>query len=98
MVRTKEEILNLVKDILKDDTSDSALSLVEDLSDTLDSNVKTSDETDWKTIYEENDAQWRQRYRDRFFSKPAQEEGDTDDPEPEETNEPKTFSDLFKGE
>lgn len=97
MVRTKEEILNLVKDILKDDTSDSALSLVEDLSDTLD-NVSASDETDWKTKYEENDAQWRQRYRDRFFSKPAQEEEEPDDPVPEVTNEPKTFSDLFKGE
>lgn len=97
MVRTKEEILNLVKDILKDDTSDSALSLVEDLSDTLD-NVSASDETDWKTKYEENDAQWRQRYRDRFFSKPAQEEEEPDDPVPEVANEPKTFSDLFKGE
>jgi hypothetical protein len=97
MIKTKEEILNSIKEILKDDTSDSALSLIEDLSDTLD-NVKTSDETDWKTRYEENDAQWRQRYRDRFFSKPAQEEEDSDDPAPEETNEPKTFSDLFKGE
>ena len=97
MVKTKEEILNSIKDILKDDTSDSALSLIEDLSDTLDSK-ETSDETDWKTKYEKNDAQWRQRYRDRFFSKPAQEEDDTDDPEPEETKDPKTFSDLFKGE
>lgn len=97
MVKTKEEILNSIKDILKDDTSDTALSLIEDLSDTLDNNA-SSDETDWKTKYEENDAQWRQRYRDRFFSKPAQEEDDTDDPEPEETNDPKTFSDLFKGE
>lgn len=96
MVKTKEEILNSIKDILKDDTSDTALSLIEDLSDTLD-NAKASDETDWKTKYEENDAQWRQRYKDRFFSKPAQED-DIDDPEPEETNEPKTFSDLFKGE
>lgn len=100
MVRTKEEILNLVKDILKEDTSDSALSLVEDLSDTLD-NVSASDETDWKTKYEENDAQWRQRYRDRFFSKPAQEE---EEPVSGVTfamtanDEPKTFSDLFKGE
>ena len=97
MVRTKEEILNLVKGILGDDTSDSALSLVEDLSDTLD-NVSASDETDWKTKYEEDDAKCRQRYRDRFFSKPAQEEEEPDDPVPEETNEPKTFSDLFKGE
>lgn len=97
MIKTKEEILNSIKEILKDDTSDSALSLIEDLSDTLD-NAKTSDETDWKTKYEENDAQWRQRYRDRFFSKSAQEDEDPDDPVPEETNEPKTFSDLFKGE
>ena len=97
MVKTKEEILNAVKDILKDDTSDSALSLVEDLSDTLDAR-DTSDGTDWKTKYEETDAQWRKKYRDRFFSKPAQEEEEPDDPAPEEPNEPKTFSDLFKGE
>lgn len=97
MVKTKEEILNSIKDILKDDTSDSALSLIEDLSDTLDAK-ETSDETDWKTKYEENDAQWRKKYRDRFFSKPAQEEEIIDEPAPEETSEPKTFSDLFKGE
>ena len=97
MVKTKEEILNSIKDILKDDTSDTALSLIEDLSDTLD-NAKPSDETDWKTKYEENDAQWRQRYRDRFFSKPAQEEEEPDDPVPGVVNEPKAFSDLFKGE
>ena len=97
MVKTKEEILNAIKDILKDDTSDSALSLIEDLSDTLDS-MKPSDETDWKTRYEENDAQWRQRYRDRFFSKPAQEDEELDEHVPVVTNEPKTFSDLFKGE
>lgn len=97
MVKTKEEFLNSIKDILKDDTSDTALSLIEDLSDTLDS-VNSSDGTDWKTKYEENDAKWRQRYRDRFFSKPAQEEEEPDDPAPDETSEPKTFSDLFKGE
>ena len=97
MIKTKEEILNSIKEILKDDTSDRALSLIEDLSDTLD-NVKPSDETDWKTKYEENDAQWRQRYRDRFFAKPAQEDEEIDEPAPEETIEPKTFSDLFKGE
>jgi len=99
MIKTKEELLNAIRDILNDDTSDSALSLIEDLSDTLD-NIASSDETDWRTRYEENDAQWRQRYRDRFFSKPAQEEEEEghDDPVPEETSEPKTFSDLFKGE
>ena len=96
-VGTIKETNEVIKEILKDDTSDSALSLIEDLSDTLD-NSATSDDIDWRTRYEENDAQWRQRYRDRFFSKPAQEEDDTDEPEPEETNEPKTFSDLFKGE
>lgn len=96
--RTREKLMQSVREIFKDDTSDEVLTLIEDLSDTLDGIDGSGDGTDWRTKYEENDAQWRQRYRDRFFSKPAQEEEEPDDPVPEEPNEPKTFSDLFKGE
>lgn len=69
MVRTKEELLNSIKSRLGDDTGDDALSLIEDITDTFDDyDTRVSDSTDWKAKYEQNDADWRQKYRDRFFS------------------------------
>lgn len=95
-VKTKEEILGLIKDKFGEDTSDEALSFVEDITDTLnDYESRTADQTNWKNKFEENDASWRQKYRDRFF----QATDDRDD-EPEYDDAPKTYSyeDLFKTE
>lgn len=94
MIRTSEELINAVKERLGDDTSDEALALLEDVSDTLgDYNDKLTDTTDWKTKYEELDTSWRQKYRDRFMSGSSQEDEKED--EPEENPAPKTFADLF---
>ena len=100
-VRTKEDLLNLIKERLGDDTSDSALQLVEDVSDTYDDLKSHTDGEDWKTKYEQNDADWRKKYRDRFFNT-WNAEGDVTaehekDNQPEET-EPTTFDELFKKE
>lgn len=97
MIKTKDEILNAIKERFGEDTSDETLSLIEDVSDTLDDyETRTNDSTDWKTKYEENDKTWRERYRDRFFS------GETDDNDIEEpddidddTPDKRTFEDLF---
>ena len=69
-IKTKAELMESLKNILKDNTTDEALSLVEDVSDTYDElhNKAEGDGTDWKAEYEKNDAEWRQRYQDRFFS------------------------------
>lgn len=94
-VKSKEDILNVIKDKFKDDTSDSTLSFIEDVSDTInDLEQKASDETNWQQKYEENDKQWREKYKERFFSAPVKEEEPETDPEPE-SNTPKTFADLF---
>lgn len=100
-VRTKEEILSLIKDHLGEDTSDTALQLVEDVNDTLDSLTNSADSEDWKTRYEQNDAEWRKKYRDRFFNTGSSENEHNEEPEgeePEETNDPVSFDDLFKKE
>lgn len=100
MVRSKEDLLNAIKAIIPDDTADEALTLFDDLSDTLDEN-KNTDNEDWKAKYEDNDKMWRERYRDRFFSgdnpvaRTNPEENPIPEDEPEET-EPRTFEDLFK--
>lgn len=100
-VKTKEEILSIIKDHLGDDTSDTALQLIEDVNDTLDSLEKPADSEDWKTRYEQNDAEWRKRYRDRFFNT-GSTENEADIPsepeEPDEPEDPVTFDDLFKKE
>ena len=66
-VRTKEELLNDIKSIIGDSTDDTSIILLEDISDTFDELESRSAE-DWKTKYEENDAEWRRKYTDRFFS------------------------------
>lgn len=92
MVRTKDELLASIKDKFKDDTSDETISFIEDVSDTInDLETKASDETDWKSKYEENDKQWREKYRDRFFNA----DGDGNKPLDEEPSKPMNFEDLF---
>ena len=87
---SKTDFLDKLKSFLGDDTSDEALTLYEDASDSF----EEGDKEDWKQKYEDNDKEWRQRYRDRFFNKSS------DDPDPEEPlPEVKTsFNDLFKTE
>lgn len=98
-VRTQEELLNSIKGLLPDDTSDEAISLLEDVTDTLGSFSHTNDDNeDWKKKYEENDKEWRQKYRDRFFNTGSSDDKPDDKFEPEPEPEPAMtkFDDLFK--
>lgn len=90
MVRSKEELLKAINEIegIPEDTS---ISLIEDITDTMDS---FSDQTNWRTKYEENDAQWKKKYKERFFnsdSKDNNSEQEFDEPE----KKPLTFESLF---
>lgn len=98
-VKTREEILESFRTRLGENPDDESISFLEDVTDTLDDLEKRAkgDGTDWKTKFEENDASWRKKYTERFFSGEPEP-----DPKPEiKTIEnpdvtPKTFSDLFK--
>lgn len=108
MKRTKSEILSQLKVILKDDTSDEAVSLLEDISDTLD-DTDTSVLEDYKkqvegltTKVKETEDFWRSKYTERFFSTDPLPSGDAfeksilppeDDTPDEHTKE--TFDELF---
>lgn len=105
-VKSKEDILGIIKEKFKDDTSDSTLGFIEDVTDTInDLEDKAKDETDWKSKYEENDKQWREKYKERFFSIEPNPITPRPDPttEPEEhipgyrdDGTPMSFNDLFK--
>lgn len=92
-VKTREEILESFKTRLGENPDDETISFLEDVTDTLDDFEKRSngDGTDWKSKYEENDANWRKKYTERFFSDEPEPE-----PKPEPDDTPSTFSDLFK--
>lgn len=95
MVRTRDELLNAIKGKIGDDVSDDSLQLIEDLTDTLsDYDTKVNDTTNWKEKYEQNDNEWRQKYRDRFFNS-GSEELDDESKKPEQ-QKPLRFEDLFK--
>lgn len=99
-VRTAKELIDTVKGRLADDSSDDAISLLEDLEDTLNDYEDRGSE-DWRGRYQANDRQWRERYIARFGNKEKQ--GDQEKPDPgldnqaseNLDNQPKTFDDLF---
>lgn len=97
MIKSKEDLLATVSARLEGDTSDEAISLFEDLSDTLtDMETKANgDGTDWKAKYEENDAEWRKKYKERFFNTSSNEDGIEDGNGGEEPPIKRTFDDLF---
>ena len=88
MVRSVEEMMNIVRQRIGDSTEDSDISFIEDISDTL--NAGNLEEVE--RLKSEND-ELRKKYRDRFFEKKEVKEEETEEPEePEKT----TFEDLFK--
>lgn len=96
-VKTREEILESFKTRLGENPDDESISFLEDVTDTLNDFEKRAngDGIDWKSKYEENDANWRKKYTERFFSdEPEPNPKLNQKPEPDDT--PKTFSDLFK--
>lgn len=101
-VRTKEELFDLIKARIGEQTDDDTISFLEDITDTIaDYELKANgDGVDWKEKYEENDREWRAKYTERFFSKSSDEVIEkTEETETEEEKEaPKTFDDLFKEE
>lgn len=97
-IKTQEELLNGIRGLLADDTSDESLSLLEDVSDTL-NNLTANDNEDWKKKYEENDKEWRKKYRDRFFNTGSDDVKNLDmNPEQEKEDKPikMRFEDLFE--
>ena len=92
MVKSKEELLAALKEIAGENvTTDAGIALIEDLSDTLDVG---KDETDWKAEAERIDAEWRQKYTDRFFRGADPE--DPEEPEEEPENKIYKYEDLFE--
>lgn len=95
-VKTRDEIIEAVRKRIGEDTSDEAISLLEDVTDTFaDYETKVADKTDWKTKYDEMDASWRKKYMERFSGKTGEEVKKEQEEQIKDDSEPRTFDELF---
>lgn len=99
----KEEYMEALKSKIGDSTDDADLRLLEDFADTYDDmfrQLNSGDNTNWKEKYEQNDREWREKYRARFFDSsvedPTQKAKQKE--EEEDRAEEITVEDLFKTE
>lgn len=95
-VKTRDEIMEAIRKRIGEDTSDDAISLLEDVTDTFaDYETKVADKTDWKTKYDEMDASWRKKYIDRFSGTTGEEVKEEQEEQIKDDSEPRTFDELF---
>lgn len=102
-ILSREDFFSKLQARIGQDTSDEAIQLLEDMTDTYNDLVNkgsNSDTEDWKARYEENDKMWREKYRDRFFSGSTDAEPLPEPPVPEKSEEETraetiTVNDLF---
>ena len=95
-IKTRDEIMEVIRRRIGEDTSDEAIALLEDLTDTFaDYETKVADKTDWKAKYDEMDASWRKKYMDRFSGKTGEDIKKEQEEQIKEDSEPRTFDELF---
>lgn len=94
-IKSREDLLKSLNTLIGDNSTDENLAILEDVTDTLkDYEEKTADQTDWKTKYEQNDAEWRKKYKDRFLS--GEEIKDEQEEDVKKDSKSLTFDSLFK--
>lgn len=96
-VRSVNEIMESVRSRLGDAADDDTLGFIEDISDTLnDFSARTQSSVNWEQKYNDLDAEWRKKYKERFFNGTPADPDEPDDPD--EPGEPKLktkFEELF---
>lgn len=97
-VLSKQELFDKVHSFIGDDTSEDAISFMEDVTDTYNEleNRKVGDGVDWKKKYEDNDAAWKAKYTHRFFSSDGGNYDERMDNANPITAENISINDLFK--
>ena len=103
----KENFMARIKERVGDDTSDEAMSFIEDMTDTFnDLETKTVDtSSEWEAKYnqaiadkDELDKSWREKYKARFFDGESSSEEAKEDQKEDviDDGKPTTFDELFK--
>lgn len=100
-VLSKEDFMQRVLERIGEDSSDEALSFVEDMSDTYnDMETRTNgvNEEEWQKKLDDLDASWRDKYKARFFEGQTtpQEVKEEQTEDIKDDGESVTFDDLFE--
>lgn len=86
-ILNREDFFSRLESQIHNDTSDDAISFLEDMQDTYNDLERRAngDGVDWEKRYHELDDSWKARYRHRFFSgggsNPRMSEPEPDEPE-----------------
>lgn len=81
MILSKEQYTEKLKALVGENPTDEQLTLLEDMTDTyndLESRSSSDGNEAWQKKYDELDASWRKRYRDRFFNGGTDQEQEQD--------------------
>ena len=102
--KNKDEFFDAIKDIIGDDTSEKALSFLENMTDTYAAFEETGNDARVaeleKELKDTNEA-WSKRYKERFFSGGrvnAFSDNEDDEEDPEARAEEIRIDDLFEDE
>lgn len=96
-VKTREEIIASINTIVGENNSDEVLSLIEDVTDTFqDGETMRNKITELENQYNENDAAWRKKYRDRFNEGTSHNDEDEFEDPNEKPPKRYRYEDLFK--
>lgn len=94
MIRSLNELVDNFNNIVGDNTDDSVLTFMEDITDTLNNyDALTHDNEDWHAKYNELDTEWRNKYKERFMNHEDVEYEIVNDEDVKPS--PKTFEELF---
>ena len=93
-VKTSEEIVEKVKEVVGDRTDDAVIELLEDITDSVENNKGFTQE-DIDNAVSDTEKKWREKYIARFSGKVKEEEEEEEKEEEEEEDIP-TLDDLLK--
>lgn len=67
-VLSHDDFMNAVKGLAGDSADDNTLAMIENFTDTYnDLEARASDSINWQEKYIQNDNEWREKYKARFF-------------------------------
>lgn len=95
MVLTREEFFEAINKRVGENTDDESLKFIEDMTDTYNSLGVDRSIEEWEKKYNDLDAEWRERYRRRFFEG-KEDIVDENREDVEDESEPSTFDELFE--
>ena len=95
MVLTRDEFFEAINKRVGENTDDESLKFIEDMTDTYNSLGIDRSIEEWEKKYNELDAEWRERYRRRFFDG-KEDIVDENREDVKDESEPSTFDELFE--